>query len=170
MKKTKRKIVVDGNEMYVDFSDVEQVIKQLEKEYNPNYRRTKKEISIFIQRLKNVWIGKSHLSFAQLIGFAIIGYGFHSFKKDFETIAEIERLYSKNYASRLLEIQKMFGYNNPNTKRRRCQIDLFLGRLKKNWKNNPHTSFAELIGQITTGRTFYRFKKDEDMIKSIESI
>ena len=154
----------------INIVEKELAIRQITREDNPCHRRTKKEIAIFAQRFKAVWIKKPHMSFAQLVGFAMIGYGFNSFKKDFEVIAEMERIFSKDYAFGRTELQGVFTYDNPNIKKRRCQIDLFIGRFKKIWKANPHTSFAKLIGQITMGKNFCSFKEDEDMIESIEKV
>jgi hypothetical protein len=166
---SKNTILID-NKLYVEISYTRKLIRQHKIDNNLDHRRGKKEIAIFIQRLRNVWISKSHLSFAQLIGFSLIGYGFHSFKKDSEIIKEMEFLYNKDHTFILLEIKKAFSYDNPNTKRRRYQIDIFLGRIKKIWKNNPCLSFSELIGQTAIGKTFCSFKKDKDVIKNIENV
>ena len=57
-------------------------------------QRNKKEITIFIQKLKDIWLKNPQVPFAQLIGYAL-RYGFCSFKKDIEVVLTIERLYNK---------------------------------------------------------------------------
>ena len=169
-KGSRKRVILIGNDVLeIDFSDVRKVVNQLERKYKPNYQRNKKEITIFIQKLKDIWLKNPQVPFAQLIGYAL-RYGFCSFKKDIEVVLNIERLYGKKRILISPEIKRIFDDNNLNFKKRRYQITFFLGKLRKAWRRNSCMPFSELAARAIIGENFRSFKTDEEIMENLQDM